>query len=123
MFSESFSHSSESNFQKSFKSFKAKIQKTFLSKSKKTPNNCTMTNSKSEIPYLDSADIISCLTEELVSNPDVLAAYGRKLDTMVHHESGFIQYLPRCVKRRLKALKKLQLDVFKVTEWLFVRKI
>lgn len=72
---------------------------------------------RSESPtkkVLDNTDVISRLTSELVSNPDILAAYGRKLDSMVQQESGFIQYLPRCVKRRLKALKKMQKESFEV---------
>ena len=61
-----------------------------------------------------ASEIICQLTEDLVSNPDVLAAYGRKLDSIIQRDIGFIQYLPRCVKRRLKALKKLQVEIFKV---------
>lgn len=50
----------------------------------------------------------------LMQNPEVLAALQDKLGSMVGGSSGYIQSLPKVVKRRLKALKKLQNDMVKI---------
>merc|ERR1712142_1097241 len=44
----------------------------------------------------------------LMQSPAVLAALQNRLDSMVGTPSGYIQSLPKVVKRRVKALKKLQ---------------
>ncbi|ESO10958.1 hypothetical protein HELRODRAFT_150433, partial [Helobdella robusta] len=54
------------------------------------------------------------ITGQLMSDPNVLAAFGRKLDSMAGQRSGYIETLPKSMKRRLRALKKLQLEVFNV---------
>lgn len=50
------------------------------------------------------------LTSQLMKNPEVLAALQSKLGNMTGMPSGYIQNLPKAVKRRIKALKKLQLE-------------
>jgi len=50
----------------------------------------------------------------LLKDPAVLAALQGKLGSMVGHNSGYIQSLPPQVKRRLKSLKKLQLEATKI---------
>jgi nucleosome assembly protein 1-like 1 len=54
------------------------------------------------------------LTSELLKNPAVMSALQGKLDSMVGTPSGYIKSLPAPVKRRLKALKKSQLESLKV---------
>ena len=50
----------------------------------------------------------------LMQNPEILAALQDKLGSMVGGQSGYIQSLPKVVKRRLKALKKLQNEMIKI---------
>jgi len=50
----------------------------------------------------------------LFKDPAVLAALQGKLGSMVGNSSGYIQSLPPQVKRRIKSLKKLQLDSTKI---------
>jgi len=50
----------------------------------------------------------------LLKDPAVLAALQGKLGSMVGHSSGYIQSLPPQVKRRIKSLKKLQLEATKI---------
>jgi len=50
----------------------------------------------------------------LLKDPAVLAALQGKLGSMVGNSSGYIQSLPPPVKRRLKSLKKLQLEATKI---------
>merc|ERR1711994_143645 len=47
-------------------------------------------------------------------NPALLSALQGKLDSMAGSLSGYIQSLPPPVKRRLKALKKVQLETTKI---------
>jgi len=47
---------------------------------------------------------------QLLKDPAVLAALQGKLGSMVGQNSGYIQSLPPQVKKRLKSLKKLQLE-------------
>lgn len=54
------------------------------------------------------------LASQLMQNPSVLAALQDKLGSMVGVSSGYIQSLPKAVKRRLKALKKLQFEATKI---------
>lgn len=50
------------------------------------------------------------VSSKLMSDPKVMAALQGKLGSMVGSPSGYIQSLPAPVKRRIKALKKLQLE-------------
>ena len=50
----------------------------------------------------------------LMQNPQVLAALQNQLGSMVGVQSGYIESLPKVVKRRIKALKKLQFEVIKI---------
>lgn len=50
------------------------------------------------------------IAAQLMKNPQVLAALQEKLGSIVGTPSGYIQSLPKPVKRRIKALKKLQND-------------
>lgn len=54
------------------------------------------------------------LTSQLMQNPQVLAALQSKMDGIIGTPSGYIQSLPKSVKRRIKALKKLQFDSSKI---------
>lgn len=54
------------------------------------------------------------LASQLMQNPQVLAALQDKLGSMVGVQSGYIQSLPKAVKRRLKALKKIQFEATKI---------
>ncbi|XP_014674636.1 PREDICTED: nucleosome assembly protein 1-like 1-A isoform X2 [Priapulus caudatus] len=50
------------------------------------------------------------LTSKALQDPQVLAALQERLGSMVGTPSGYIQSLPKVVKRRIKALKKLQAE-------------
>jgi len=50
----------------------------------------------------------------LLQDPAVLAALQGKLGSMVGQPSGYIQSLPAPVKKRIKALKKIQLEATKI---------
>jgi len=54
------------------------------------------------------------LTSAVLRNPQVLAALQSRINSMVGQPSDYIQMLPASVKRRLKALKNLQLETTKV---------
>lgn len=54
------------------------------------------------------------LSSQLLKNPEVLAALQGKLGSIVGTPSGYIQALPAPVKRRIKALKKYQLEATKI---------
>jgi len=54
------------------------------------------------------------VTSQLMKNPELLAALQSKLGTIVGTPSGYIASLPKPVKRRIKALKKLQLETTKI---------
>jgi len=54
------------------------------------------------------------LTAEMLKNPALMQALQGKLDGIIGTPSGYIQSLPAPVKRRLKALKKLQLEATKI---------
>lgn len=51
---------------------------------------------------------------ELLKNPALVQALHGKLNSMVGMNSGYIASLPAPVKRRLKALKKIQLESTKI---------
>merc|ERR1712142_259838 len=50
----------------------------------------------------------------LLQDPAVMAALQGKLGSMVGQASGYIQSLPAPVKKRLKALKKIQFEATKI---------
>jgi len=54
------------------------------------------------------------MSAQLLKDPAVLAALQGKLASMVGSSSGYIQSLPAPVKRRIKALKKIQLEATKI---------
>lgn len=51
---------------------------------------------------------------QVYKNPEVLAALQGGLARMVGESSGYIESLPKVVKRKLKALKKLQYEMIKI---------
>merc|ERR1711963_239124 len=59
-------------------------------------------------------DVKANVAAELLKNPALFNALQGKLNSMVGMNSGYIQSLPAPVKRRLKALKKVQLDATKI---------
>ncbi|XP_071831342.1 nucleosome assembly protein 1-like 1 isoform X2 [Apostichopus japonicus] len=48
------------------------------------------------------------LKKQVLQNPQVLAALQDRLDSLVGQRSGYIDFLPPAVKRRIKALKNYQ---------------
>jgi len=48
------------------------------------------------------------ITSEMMQNPQVLAALQQRLDHIVGSTSGYIESLPKSIKRRIHALKNLQ---------------
>uniref|UniRef100_A0A2I3M047 Nucleosome assembly protein 1 like 4 n=1 Tax=Papio anubis TaxID=9555 RepID=A0A2I3M047_PAPAN len=48
------------------------------------------------------------LTDQVMQNPRVLAALQERLDSVPHTPSSYIETLPKAVKRRINALKQLQ---------------
>lgn len=56
----------------------------------------------------------SVIAGQLMQNPQVLAALQGRLEGMIGTRSGYIESLPKAVKRRLKALKKLQFENIKI---------
>lgn len=51
---------------------------------------------------------------DLMKNPQLVAAVQAKLDGLMGLGSGFIESLPECVKRRLNALKNIQVECAKL---------
>jgi nucleosome assembly protein 1-like 1 len=54
------------------------------------------------------------ISSQLLKNPSVMAALQGKLGSMIGTASGYIESLPAPVKRRLKSLKKIQLESTKI---------
>ena len=48
------------------------------------------------------------VTVQMMQNPQILAALQERLDGLVETPTGYIESLPRVVKRRVNALKNLQ---------------
>ncbi|XP_036619493.1 nucleosome assembly protein 1-like 4 isoform X1 [Trichosurus vulpecula] len=48
------------------------------------------------------------LTDQVMQNPQVLAALQERLENVSHTPSSYIETLPKAVKRRIDALKQLQ---------------
>ncbi|XP_064600319.1 nucleosome assembly protein 1-like 1 isoform X3 [Liolophura sinensis] len=61
------------------------------------------------------------ITNQYLQNPQVLAAIQSKLGSMVGAPSGYIASLPKVVKRRIKALKKLQFEATKIEADFYVQ--
>ncbi|XP_078346000.1 nucleosome assembly protein 1-like 4 isoform X2 [Oculina patagonica] len=59
---------------------------------------------------------------QLMQNPQLLAALQGGLSRMIGQQSGYIQSLPKPVKRRIKALKNIQVECCKV-EGLFYERV
>jgi len=57
---------------------------------------------------------VGALTAQVMNNPEVLAAMQSKLAGMVGLPSGYYDSLPVIVKRRVKALKNLQVEKLKI---------
>jgi nucleosome assembly protein 1-like 1 len=67
----------------------------------------------------DPRAVAARLTGQLMTNPRVLAAFDEKLRGMIGKNSGYIDTLPKSVKRRLKALKRLQSQMLEVESKFF----
>jgi nucleosome assembly protein 1-like 1 len=57
---------------------------------------------------------LGALTAQVMNNPEVLAAMQSKLAGMVGLPSGYYDTLPAVVKRRVKALKNLEMEKIKI---------
>lgn len=53
-------------------------------------------------------------TAQLMNNPQLLAAVQAELNGLVGSHSGYIESLPKCVKRRINALKNIQVEFAKI---------
>lgn len=53
-------------------------------------------------------------TEELMKNPQLMAAVQAQLNGLVGEGTGYIETLPKCVRRRINALKNIQVDFAKI---------
>lgn len=73
-------------------------------------NNIDVEKSTGEL----NKEELGALTAEVMNNPQVLAAMQSKLQGMVGTLSGYYDTLPASVKRRVKALKKLQIEHLKI---------
>ncbi|XP_065940292.1 nucleosome assembly protein 1-like 1 isoform X1 [Magallana gigas] len=62
----------------------------------------------------EHGDTPAALTSQLMQNPQILADLQHRLGSMVGVSSGYIQSLPKSVKRRIKALKKWQFEAAKI---------
>jgi len=51
---------------------------------------------------------------ELMKNPELVAAVQAKLNGLLGEPTGFIEMLPECVKRRVNALKNIQVECAKL---------
>uniref|UniRef100_A0A8D0C5Y0 Nucleosome assembly protein 1 like 4 n=1 Tax=Salvator merianae TaxID=96440 RepID=A0A8D0C5Y0_SALMN len=72
-------------------------------------------NSKAEDAASDSVEAAKAtgdkkekLADQVMQNPQVLAALQERLDNAPHTPSSYIETLPKAVKRRIDALKQLQ---------------
>ncbi|XP_054154286.1 nucleosome assembly protein 1-like 1-B isoform X2 [Oppia nitens] len=57
---------------------------------------------------------VNALTAQVMNNPEVLAAMQSKLAGMIGMSSGYYDSLPNIVKRRVKALKNVQIEKIKI---------
>lgn len=56
----------------------------------------------------------SQITAQMMQNPQVLAALQNRIEDMVGQSSGYVESLPPAVKRRVNALKNLQVKSMKI---------
>ncbi|XP_039271855.1 nucleosome assembly protein 1-like 1 [Styela clava] len=61
----------------------------------------------------------SQITAEMMQNPQVLAALQNRIEDMVGNSSGYIESLPKVVKRRIHALKNLQVKSMNIESKFF----
>lgn len=54
------------------------------------------------------------ISQSILKDPAIMSALQGKLDSLVNTSSGYIESLPGPVKKRLKALKKIQLETTKI---------
>jgi len=59
---------------------------------------------------IEEIDATTNAAELLKNNPDLVAAVQAKLNGLVGAPTGFIETLPTCVKKRLNALKNVQVE-------------
>uniref|UniRef100_A0A8C0HWX7 Nucleosome assembly protein 1 like 4 n=1 Tax=Balaenoptera musculus TaxID=9771 RepID=A0A8C0HWX7_BALMU len=57
---------------------------------------------------VDCLNLAKKLADQVMQNPQVLAALQERLDSVSHTPSSYIETLPKAVKRRINALKQLQ---------------
>ncbi|KAK3103524.1 hypothetical protein FSP39_019850 [Pinctada imbricata] len=87
----------------------------FVGKPEEAPHNAEEEEVEEEETEEGGGDTNSGeIAAQLMQNPSVLAALQDRLGSIVGSSSGYIQSLPKSVKRRLKALKKLQSEAVKV---------
>jgi len=82
-----------------------------------------MSGETGELNAVDSHEAEEAATNELnkqlMKNPEVLAALQRQLADMGPSPADYIRGLPKVVKRRLKALKKLQAEANRIESKFF----
>ncbi|KAK3727641.1 hypothetical protein RRG08_032601 [Elysia crispata] len=80
------------------------------------PPNAAAEEVEDEEEQADEGDVgdSQAIESQLMKNPGMLAALQDRLNSIVGTPSGYIQSLPKEVKRRIKALKKLQNEVINV---------
>uniref|UniRef100_A0A8C7A8H9 Nucleosome assembly protein 1-like 1 n=1 Tax=Neovison vison TaxID=452646 RepID=A0A8C7A8H9_NEOVI len=66
-----------------------------------------------------SAFLSALLTVQMMQNPQVLATLQERLDGLVEPPTGYIESLPRVVKRRVNALKILQVKCAQIEAKLY----
>lgn len=57
---------------------------------------------------------ISAITKKVMNDPKALAMMQSRLDSMVGSNSGYFDALPEAMKKRVRALRKMQLEFFKI---------
>lgn len=77
---------------------------------KKEENDCEMYSDDQTEEAGGAEEERKELVDQIMKDPQVLASLQQKLHKMIGHPSGYIESLPKPMKRRLKALKKLQLQ-------------
>jgi len=70
--------------------------------------------SESEDEARPMKTINTAVTEEMLKNPALVSALKGKLDSMAGTTPGYVESLPPAIKRRIKSLKKLQLETTKI---------
>lgn len=78
------------------------------------PSSETVEDVEEELDEGETGPDSQAIAAQLMKNPGVLAALQDKLSSIVGSPSGYIQSLPKEVKRRIKALKKVQNEIISV---------